>query len=278
MYSRAYVEITNICNKNCSFCPGTRRRPHSMTMEEFTAVCAQLKGLTQYLYFHIMGEPTLHPLLPDFIRHASAEGFKVAITTNGSLLESRGDALIEAGVYKVNVSVHSFEDGTTEDYLHYINSCYDFADKASRAGVLTILRLWNKGGDEHLNARTEELLHEHFPEDWAYGKRGVRLHDKLHLEYGERFEWPDLSAADYGDEVFCYGLKDHFGVLCDGTVVPCCLDHEGDIPLGNLHEMPLADILKSPRALAMREGFTRRKACEELCRRCGYARRFSIKK
>ena len=221
MYSRAYVEITNICNKNCSFCPGTRRRPHSMTMEEFTAVCAQLKGLTQYLYFHIMGEPTLHPLLPDFIRHASAEGFKVAITTNGSLLESRGDALIEAGVYKVNVSVHSFEDGTTEDYLRYINSCYDFADKASRAGVLTILRLWNKGGDEHLNARTEELLHEHFPEDWAYGKRGVRLHDKLHLEYGERFEWPDLSAADYGDEVFCYGLKDHFGVLCDGTVVPC---------------------------------------------------------
>ena len=136
MYSRAYVEITNVCNKNCSFCPGTRRRPHSMTMEEFTAVCAQLKGLTKYLYFHIMGEPTLHPLLPDFIRHASAEGFKVAITTNGSLLENRGDALIAAGVDKVNVSVHSFEDGATEDYLRYINSCYDFADKASRAGVL----------------------------------------------------------------------------------------------------------------------------------------------
>ena len=274
MYSRAYVEITNICNKNCSFCPGTRRRPHSMSMEEFTAVCAQLKGLTQYLYFHIMGEPTLHPLLPDFIRHASAEGFKVAITTNGSLLESRGDALIEAGVYKVNVSVHSFEDGTTEDYLRYINSCYDFADKASRAGVLTILRLWNKGGDEHLNARTEELLHEHFPEDWVYGKRGVRLHDKLHLEYGERFEWPDLSAADYGDEVFCYGLKDHFGVLCDGTVVPCCLDHEGDIALGNIFKMSLEEILESERARALREGFSRRRPTEELCRRCGYAARF----
>lgn len=278
MYSRAYVEITNICNKNCSFCPGTKRRPHSMDMAEFTAVCAQLKGLTKYLYFHIMGEPTLHPLLPDFIRHATAEGFKVAITTNGSLLERRGDALIEAGVYKVNVSVHSFEDGSTEDYLHYIRSCYDFADKASKAGVLTILRLWNKGGDEHLNDRTEELLHEHFPEDWVYGKRGIRLHDKLHLEYGERFEWPDMTADNYGDEVFCYGLKDHFGILCDGTVVPCCLDHEGDIPLGNLHETPLAEILRSPRAAAMREGFTRRKACEELCRRCGYARRFSIKK
>lgn len=278
MYSRVYVEITNICNKNCSFCPGTKRRPHSMTMEEFIRICDQLQGVSKYLYFHIMGEPTLHPLLPDLIRCASERGFHVAITTNGSLLEQRGDALIDAGVYKVNVSVHSFEDGSREDYLRYLHSCYAFADKASRAGVLTILRLWNRGGDEHLNTETEALLKEAFPEDWTYGKRGIRLRDKLHLEYGERFEWPDLSAENYGDEVFCYGLKDHFGILCDGTVVPCCLDHEGDIPLGNLHQTPLGDILRSPRALALREGFTRRKACEELCRRCGYARRFSIKK
>ncbi len=277
MYSRVYVEISNICNKNCSFCPKTRRLPHSMTMEEFSAVCRQLQGLTKYLYFHVMGEPTLHPLLPDFIRHANDCGFKVAITTNGSLLEKTGDALIASGVYKVNVSVHSFEDGSVEDYLHYLNSCYSFAAQASAAGVLTILRLWNKGGDEHLNQQTEELLHRHFPEDWVYGKRGARLQDKLHLEYGDRFEWPDLTANDYGDEVFCYGLKDHFGILCDGTVIPCCLDHEGDISLGNIHQQELWDILHSPRALAMREGFTRRKATEELCRRCGYARRFAIK-
>ncbi len=278
MYSRVYVEISNICNKACSFCPGTRRRPHSMTMEEFSHVCEELTALTKYLYFHVMGEPTLHPLLPDFIRHASSLGFKVAITTNGSLLEKAGAALIESGIYKVNVSVHSFEDGNEEEYLSYLNSCYAFAKTASEAGVLCILRLWNKGGDERLNQKTEELLHDYFPEEWVLGKRGARLHDKLHLEYGDRFEWPDLSATDYGDEVFCYGLKDHFGVLCDGTVIPCCLDHEGDIPLGNLHEQPLRDILHSPRALAMREGFTRRKAMEELCRRCGYARRFSIKK
>lgn len=278
MYSRAYVEITNICNKNCSFCPGTKRKPHSMTMDEFSAVCQQLQGVTKYVYFHIMGEPTLHPLLPDFIRYASDCGFHVAITTNGTLLDRCGQALIDAGVYKVNISVHSFEGSESGDYYHYLNSCYSFADRASRAGVLTILRLWNRGGDEHLNAQTEALLHAAFPEEWVYGKRGVRLRDKLHLEYGERFEWPDLSAADYGDEVYCYGLKDHFGILCDGTVVPCCLDHEGDIPLGNLHRQPLSEILQSPRATAMRQGFSRRKACEELCCRCGYARRFSIKK
>lgn len=277
MYSRAYVEITNICNKNCSFCPGTRRLPHSMTMEEFCRVCEQLQGLTKYLYFHIMGEPTLHPLLPDFIRHANEQGFKVSITTNGSLLDSRGEALLDSGLYRVNISVHSFESGSEEDYRAYLRSCFTFADKASAAGILTILRLWNRGGDESRNAQTEALLKEAFPNEWTWGKRGARLRDKLHLEFADRFEWPDLTAENFGDEVFCYGLKDHFGVLCDGTVVPCCLDHEGDIPLGNLHQQPLAEILHSPRARSMRQGFMQRKASEELCRRCGYARRFSVK-
>lgn len=278
MYSRVYVEISNICNKNCSFCPGTRRRPHSMTMEEFSHICAQLQGVTQYLYFHIMGEPTLHPLLPDFIRHASARGFHVAITTNGTLLDKCGEALLNSGIYKVNISVHSFEEGSRQDYLRYLSACFDFAHKASRTGILCILRLWNRGGEEGHNASTIALLEERFPRPWQEGKRGARLRDKLHLEFGDRFDWPDLSAPNYGDDVFCYGLKDHFGVLCDGTVVPCCLDHEGDIPLGNLHRQPLSAILSSPRALAMREGFTRRRATEELCRRCGYARRFSRQK
>lgn len=277
MYSRAYVEITNVCNKNCSFCPKTKRKSKFMSFEEFQNICGQLKGLTKYLYFHIMGEPTLHPQLCDFVSYASEQGFKVSITTNGSLLGKCGDDLINSGVYKVNISVHSFEGGKDEEYLSYINSCYDFAEKSSKNGVLTVLRLWNLGGDESLNFDTVSMLKSHFPNQWVDGKRGARIYDKLHLEYGERFEWPDISAENYGDEVFCYGLKDHFGILCDGTVVPCCLDHEGDIPLGNIHQQNILEILKSPRATAMREGFMRRKASEDLCRRCGYARRFSKK-
>lgn len=97
------------------------------------------------------------------------------------------------------------------------------------------------------------------------------------MEHGERFDWPDLTATDYGDCGFCYGLKDQFGVLCDGTVVPCCLDSDGVLALGNLFASPLEEILNSPRASAMREGFARRKAVEPLCRRCGYAQRFNKK-
>ena len=273
-YSRAYVEITNICNRCCSFCPGTKRELRSMTREEFGIVTDKLKPLTKYIYFHVMGEPLTHRELPLLTSDASAKGFNCAVTTNGTLLPKRGREIVEAGVYKVNISVHSFEEGSLEDYLDYIKGCLDFADYASRKGVLTVLRLWNKGYDKDRNLDTVALMKEKFPEEWHYGPRGARIRDKLHLEYGDRFEWPDMEAENFGDSVFCYGLKDHFGILSDGSIIPCCLDHEGDIRLGNAFTDNITAILSCERAEKMKNGFSQRKATEELCRRCGYARRF----
>ena len=102
----------------------------------------------------------------------------------------------------------------------------------------------------------------------------MRIGQRVYLEHGDKFDWPDLTAEDGGNAVFCYGLRDQLGVLCDGSVVPCCLDHEGDLKLGNLFTQDMEEILESERAQAIYEGFNRRKAVEELCRRCGYARRF----
>ena len=283
MYSRAYVEITNICNRSCSFCPGTVRPLRRMSLSEFDTVTDRLRGVTEYLYYHVMGEPLTHPDLPDFIRLAKEKGFKSAITTNGTLLSRRGKELIDAGVYKVNISVHSFEDGEdSAAHGRYLDGILDFADEASRNGVLTVLRLWNLDGHGEAlggnNTRTLDYLRARFPDTpetpWKFSPRGARMRDRLHLEYGDRFEWPDMEADDRGSDVFCYGLKDHFAILCDGRVVPCCLDREGAVTLGNVFDTPVEEILSSPRAAAMREGFRRRCATEELCRRCGYARRF----
>lgn len=245
-----------------------------MSAEEFETVLKKLTGVTGYLYYHLMGEPLTHPALPDMIAIAANMGFKSQITTNGTLLASRGQALIDARVHKVNISVHSFEEGSNADYVNYINACLDFADRASQAGTIVVLRLWNNGCDEGRNISTLELVRAKFPWDWKEEPRGIRIQDKLFLEHGDRFDWPDLGAADGGDTVFCHGLRDHFGILSDGTVVPCCLDHNGDIPLGNVFTQPIQEILDSPRAKAMRDGFSCRKATEELCRKCGYARRF----
>lgn len=274
MYSRAYVEITNICNMHCSFCHGHSRLPRQMSREEFLRVLEQLSGKTNYVYYHLMGEPLTHPLLPEFLQLSAQHGFRSVITTNGTLLHKRGIEILGAGIHKVNISLHSFEDGTEAQFSQYIANVADFSQTAVNRNVLVSLRLWNRGAENTCNDQILALLRRHFPDLWTENSRGYRLRDRLFLEWDDRFDWPDSQANDMGNQVFCYGLRNHFGILCDGTVVPCCLDSDGAIPLGNVFREELSDILDSPRANAMVDGFSCRTATEDLCRRCGYARRF----
>ena len=250
-YTRVYVEITNICNMSCSFCHGHTRAPRRMSEEEFSRVLTALAGQTEYIYYHLMGEPLTHPDLPRFLQMARERGFRSVITTNGTLLDRRGDDILEAGVYKLNISLHSFEKGGEAAQLAYLGRVADFADKANAAGALIALRLWNGGEAYEGNRRTLDFLRARLAGEWRENTRGIRIRERLHLEWGERFDWPDLAAPDGGDAVFCYGLSDHFGILSDGRVVPCCLDSEGTLALGNIFTEPLSDILASPRASLM---------------------------
>lgn len=275
MYSRVYVEITNICNMNCSFCHGHSREKRMMSEAEFSHILGELSGVTEYVYYHLMGEPLTHPQLPDFLRMSAERGFKSILTTNGTLLSKRGNELLVAGLHKVSISVHSFEDGSDAQFEKYLEDISDFACKAWENGVIVVFRLWNKGYDNGRNDRIVEFFRSRIEGDWAENSKGLRIRPKLFLEWGDRFGWPDKDAEIQGDEVFCYGLRDHCGILSDGTVVPCCLDSDGVIALGNVFRDHLNDILASDRAKAMVKGFDCRKATEELCRRCAYAQRFS---
>ena len=274
MYSKVYIEITNICNMSCSFCHGHKRPPRQMSIDEFSLILDKLEGHTKYIYYHLMGEPLSHPLLPTFIQMAGEHGYKSILTTNGTLLRRRGEELLTAGLHKINISLHSFEDGSDTDHARYVEEISDFAKRAAAEGIIVVLRLWNQGHDDGRNRATENLLQEYIPGDWTQNNRGVRVRDHLFLEWGERFEWPDPAAPITGKRFSCYGLKDQFGILCDGTVVPCCLDSDGVINLGNIFNRDIQSILQSPRAVAMVDGFKRECASEDLCRRCGYARRF----
>ena len=274
MYNKAYIEITNRCNMNCSFCHGHKRAPRSMSAEEFAHILEQLTDQTEYIYYHLMGEPLTHPRLPEFIRMAGERGYKSIITTNGTLLPRRAEEILSAGVHKINISLHSFEEGGDEAHERYVRELADVAKKAAEAGTIVVFRLWNQGHDGDRNLITLAHLREGIPGDWVESRRGIRIRDRIFLEWGERFEWPDENAEVKGDRFFCYGLKDQFGILADGTVVPCCLDSEGVINLGNIFEEDIKSILNSDRAQAIVDGFRCGKASEDLCRRCGYAQRF----
>ena len=276
-FAKIYLEITNLCNMNCTFCHGTRRAPKTLTKEEFSVLAEKLIPYTDYLYLHVLGEPLLHPELADILAISASLGFRTCITTNGTLLESRRELLLShaKGLGKVSISLHSAEANGIP-VLSYLDGVLDTAAALAESGVVTVLRLWNLGetGENQENQAILGRLHEVFEGEWAENRRGITIAPSLYLEWGERFEWPDLGATDYGETCTCYGLRDQIAVLSDGTVVPCCLDSEGDIALGNLYEQTLGEILESHRTIAMQEGFRKRKATEELCRKCGYARRF----
>ena len=274
-FHKIYLEISNVCNLRCSFCPGTKRTPSIMDEDRFSVLLTKLRPWTDYLYFHLMGEPLCHPKLARYLQLAGEAGFRVILTTNGTLLQKQQKMLLEApGLHKVNISLHAFEANDLQmPFADYLAGCFAFG-QAAQGKKLVSYRLWNGGGQDARNQEILSVMRRYFPGEWVQERKGTRIGQRIYLEHGDKFDWPDWTAEDGGDKVFCYGLRDQIGVLCDGTVVPCCLDHEGDLALGNLLEMPLEAILEAPRAKAIVSGFAEGKAAEALCRKCGYARRF----
>ena len=272
MITRCYLEITNRCNLKCAFCPKTTRKGHQLTLEEFNSLTDKLEGNIKFLYFHLMGEPFLHPLLPQFITIAHQKGFIPILTTNGTLL-ANAQSIIDAHPHKVQISLQAHEGNTKENPEEYIREVMHFAKEAARQGIIIVLRLWNEGGEHNsMNPELLKLMAQHVSTPWTERPDGWKLSELIYLETDTTFEWPDTERAPYEqNEAFCHALRNQIGVLVDGTVVPCCLDSQGAINLGNLHEQSLTEILNSPRAQKLYHAFSHHQTSEKLCKTCGYA-------
>lgn len=287
-FKKVYIEITNICNLSCDFCPKTSRTLKRNTKEDFYHILQAVKPYTDYIYLHLMGEPTTHPLLREYLEMSAQEGLKVNLTTNGTLIHKVQEDLIGASALRqINISLHSFEVNDphvkVEDYIRGIT---DFVNAATEEGqVICSLRLWNMDSEtlkakNSLNAHIIHMLEEQLSleidiAEALQRKNGIKLKNNVYLNMAEKFEWPDQEKAVQEEEIFCYGLRDQIGIHVDGTVVPCCLDSEGHIALGNIFETSLEEIIDSPRAKRLYDGFSNRRAIEPLCQRCGYAIKYS---
>ncbi len=283
-FSRIYIEITNVCNLSCSFCIGNVRTPRLMSIDEFSNVIQQTKPYTNHIYLHVLGEPLLHPQLDELLTVAHNYGMIVNITTNGTLLSKTQKILLNApALRKVSVSLHSIEPGSAYCLEEYLRDVVLFVTAATGKGILCELRMWNLGANgidnepifTHLcrlleldNATQEAVLSKICESD------NTTLAPRLFLGKAARFTWPSMSEKPTDQPIFCHGLRSQMAVLTDGTVVPCCLDSRGDIALGNIFKVPLAQILSGERAQALYKGFSERQPSEDLCRRCGYATRF----
>ena len=288
-FKKFYIEITNVCNLSCTFCPQTLRDPEFMSIETFSKILDQIKPHTDYIYFHVKGEPLLHPKLDEFLDLSYEKGFKVNITTNGTLINKVKDKIIlKPALRQINFSLHSFdgnEGATCKD--EYVSNIISFVKQAiDTTETLFSLRLWNLNVDNITNIQVKknsDLLFEieksfklpyKIQEEITPG-RGIKICDKVYLNQDHEFKWPDLLEEEDSSPGFCYGLRNQVAILVDGTVVPCCLDGEGVINLGSIHETHFSEIVESQRARDIFNGFSRREAIEELCRKCGYRKKFS---
>lgn len=285
-FTKVYIEISNICNLQCSFCPEVIRTKKLIDLDLFRSIIQQVAPLTEQVCFHLMGDPLVHPKLQEMIEICSEFGVRIFFVTNGVLLkEKQTELLLHPAFRQVNFSLHSFNDNFPDrDPTDYLQRIFNYTRRAleERPDLYLNYRLWNLNDPRGSGAKNQEMLRrigEHFQLEIDTNvdvrvKKSINLKGRLYLHFDTEFIWPSLDLPILGLSGSCYGLSSHFGILVDGTVVPCCLDKEGGIPLGQIREQPLTEILRSPRSLALLEGFRKRKLVENLCQRCQYIERF----
>jgi radical SAM protein with 4Fe4S-binding SPASM domain len=284
---KIYLEITNTCNLSCDFCPDHSREQAFMTSGDFRKITDRIRGKAETLYFHVKGEPLLHPDLGGFLDIAGEKGFSVQLTTNGTLLpDKRGMLAEKLKLARINVSLHSLPQFPRQEQEKLTRSILEAAaalaaeNRIFNPRFLISLRLWTKDNIEETR-NSMRLIEEYFHlESNSIEKRlsegnSIILQPGLVIHTGETFAWPSLTGPDYGPEGYCLALRDQAAILVDGTVVPCCLDNDGNLALGNIFASCWDEILSGPRAKALYKSFTDRKIDEPLCRRCGFRTRFN---
>lgn len=286
-FKRVYIEIGNICNLQCSFCPEVDRTKFRLNAEDFRKTLTQVKPFADVVCFHVMGEPLAHPEFALFVQIAGELEVPVEITTNGTLLNEQSiAALLHPIVRQVNFSVQSFFDNFPKaNGETYIKSLFAFCKKAftERPDLYINFRLWNITEDhahDDLNAMLFNRIEKEFAVeinrqvDPAF-RKSKRVVNRLYLHFDSRFEWPSPNAHEVSTKGRCHGTVSHLAIHADGTVVPCCLDKEANIPLGKLAENSFEEIINNPRTLSMQQGFAKGELREDLCKRCTYIQRFA---
>jgi len=287
-FYRIYIEITNICGLKCSFCPTKALQDKRMNLEFFESIIKQAKAFTSEIACHVVGDPLTLSNLKEYLDIIHRYNMRTVLTTSGYFMKKHGyETLFHPSVKQINISLNAFnKNDTSFTFEQYMKPIMDFChEKIKRKEESFInLRMWNLDevmSEEHFNLKLFEMLNREFNKEIKLKdlnpkeKKNIRLGYKVLLHFDNYFEWPSLSNTNYGHGR-CQGLTSHIGILADGKVIPCCLDNDGIIELGDLNRESLEEVLKSKRATEMIDGFKNGFCSEELCLRCSYKERFNV--
>lgn len=245
-----------------------------MSPEDFSLVLSEIRPFTDYIYLHVLGEPLLHPHLDRMLLLSAEAGLKVNITTNGSLLQKHKELLLQYPVRQINISLHDAEENIQpEKWKEFIQTILNSATELSRNTYINF-RLWNQTSksSREFNELCFELMQIKFQLELTADLvnntgRNITLAPNIWLQLAPRFEWIKNETTQVKN---CYGLRDQIAILSDGSVVPCCIDADAHLLLGNIFTGKLTDILQSERAQRIKIGFEQHKAIEPYCQSCGF--------
>lgn len=289
-FFRTYIEISNICNLQCTFCPEVDREKKILSVENFRKILKQVLPFTDQVCLHLMGEPLAHPEFQKILEICNEERATIHLTTNGTYLNKFPFDLFlnSPSIRQINFSLHSFKDNFPDkDIKPYLFDILTFSREAlkERPEMYINYRLWNLQEVDGQNNSNQEII-DHVCEffqipinqkvDVSF-RKNKNILGRIYFHYDTRFEWPSPSLPFQGEKGFCHALSQQIGIHADGTVVPCCLDKEANISLGNVLEEGFENILKSPRLNKIREGFKKHLLVEDLCQKCTYIKRFAGK-
>lgn len=259
-FKKIYIEITNSCNLNCSFCTKSNRDKKALTLEEFKIILDKIKPFTKYIYLHVLGEPLLHPNINEFINEASKDFF-VNITTNGYLINN---IFNNSNVRQINISLHSYNELNRKSFEDYLSDIFNFSDNNKNTYIN--YRLW--ANTKYFNKFIKELENK-YKVKIDLNKINNTLSDNVFLNFKKEFVWPQNSNVD-NYEGPCYALSDHIAILSDGAVTACCLDVDGDLNFGNIFTDSLENILKSSRFIKMKQELKNGIRKNKLCQKCNF--------
>ena len=286
-FRKVHIEITNICNLKCTFCPPKEKPKAIMSLEKFDNLNRQLKDYTKELAYHVVGDPLVLSNLQEYLNISFKHGLKVNIvTTANNLTTNHFDTLMNQSIKQINFSINSYNANSHKKSLdEYLNPILDFIEYAQtkKHEFFINLRIWNLDDNKsakEFNKKVFDKVNEKFNSsiniDEIYEQRpkNIRIDKKFFFHFDEYFNWPSLDNEIVSKNGFCYGLDSHFAILSSGEVVPCCLDQNACVDLGNINDSSISDILSSKRVKAMKDGFKKGILVEELCQKCEYRTRF----
>ncbi|WP_187903086.1 radical SAM/SPASM domain-containing protein [Helicobacter pylori] len=277
LFKKIYIELSDICGLQCSFCPNPKNIRGVMPLELFEKICKEAAPLTPIITFHVLGDPCKLKNLNHYLNAAKRFSLKVDLVTSGAYLRDF-ETLLQDTIYQISISLDAGLDNHNKLNQHrYIQKILEFCrykcEKNSE--VFLNLRIQDSTLEKHQNLIKPFLeSFECVSLETLKSQGRIRLFKKSFLNIQKTFKWPDLNAPNPLNQKskipYCYGLIKQIAILSNGVVVPCCMDTQAHINLGDLNHTPLKDILNSQKAMAIKTHFLKGEALEPLCKNCSY--------